>query len=184
MHSKVRSASAFVYAPEAMAARRKRRRIEKRRRQRRSSDQRSGSFPTTAGPEFRLAERVEPLVYTRRQAAAVLGISLATLDRRIVPALNTVKTPSGTRLIPISEIERFLEQHTQVASIEFSPRRRAGRRSSVPPTIVERIKREHAEGKSLGEIARGLTASGAPTSQGGRRWWPSTVRGILAHSSG
>ena len=180
----MRSDSAFVYAPEAMAARRKRRRIEKRRRQRRSSDQRSGSFPTTAGPEFRLAERVEPLVYTRRQAAAVLGISLATLDRRIVPALNTVKTPSGTRLIPISEIERFLEQHTQVASMEFSPRRRAGRRSSVPPTIVERIKREHAEGKSLGEIARGLTASGAPTSQGGRRWWPSTVRGILAHSSG
>jgi hypothetical protein len=135
-------------------------------------------------PSYRHVERVEPLVCTRRQAAAVLGISLATLDRRIVPALNTVKTPSGTRLIPIAEIERFLEEHAEVASVEFSPRRRAGRRSSVAQTIVERIQREHAEGRSFGEIARGLTASGAPTPQGGRRWWPSTVRGILARSRG
>lgn len=167
-----------------MAAKRQRKRIEKRRRRRRSSPGGSRSFATSAAPEYRLAERVEPLVYTRRQAAAALGISLATLDRRIVPALKSVRTPSGTRLIPISEIERFLEEHAEVAAVEFSPRRRAGRRSSVPPTIVARIKREHDEGKSLAEIARGLTASGAPTSQGGRRWWPSTVGGILARSSG
>jgi Recombinase len=164
-----------------MSGKRQRKRIEKRRRRTRSSVEHRASS-SSAVPPYRHVERVEPLVYTRRQAAAVLGISLATLDRRLVPALNTVKTPSGTRLIPIAEIDRFLGAHTQVASVEFSPRRRAGRRSSVPQTIVERIQREHAEGKSLGEIARGLTASGTPTPQAGRRWWPSTVRGILART--
>jgi len=88
------------------------------------------------------------------------------------------------RLIPVGELKRFLAEHAQVVSVEFSPRRRAGRRSSLPREIVERIQREHAEGTSLAEIARSLTASGVPTSQGGRRWWPSTVRGILARSSG
>lgn len=166
-----------------MPAKRQRKRIEKRRRQGRSSPGRVA--PTSpAAPKVRLAERAEPLVYTRRQAAAALGISLATLDRRIVPALKTVKTPSGTRLIPIEELERFLEEHAEVASVEFSPRRPAGRPSAVRPTIVERIQREHAAGKSLREIAHGLTASGVPTSQGGRRWWPSTVRGILERQSG
>jgi len=167
-----------------MTAKRQRKRVEKRRRRRRSSYKPSAPSPWMPAPKFRLAERAEPLVYSRRQAAAALGISLATLDRRVVPALKTVKTPSGTRLIPIRELERFLEEHAVVAAVEFSPRHRSGRPSSVPPSIVERIQREHAEGKSLGEIARGLNASGAPTSQGGGRWWPSTVRGILARSAG
>jgi hypothetical protein len=182
MHQKMQTAAAFVYTRPAMSGKRQRKRIEKRRRRSRSSVERRAASPASVAPPYRHVERVEPLVYTRRQAAAVLGISLATLDRRIVPALNTVKTPAGTRLIPIAEIDRFLEEHTQAASIEFSPRRRAGRRSSVPQTIVERIQREHAEGNSLGKIASGLTASGTPTPQGGRRWWPSTVRGILARS--
>lgn len=107
-------------------------------------------------------------------------MSLATLDRRIVPALNTVKTPWGTRMIPVRELERFLEEHTQVAAVEFSPRRRAGRRPSVPAQVVARIQRDHAERKSLAEIARGLTADGVPTAHGGRQWWPSTVRAVLS----
>jgi hypothetical protein len=162
-----------------MAAKRQRKRIEKRRRRTRSSPGRSRSFVTSPVPEYRLAEPVGPLVYTRRQAAAALGISLATLDRRIVPALKTVKTPTGTRLIPVSEIERFLKEHAEVASVEFSPRRRPGRRPAIPAQVVQRIHREHMEGKSLADIARDLTASGVPTSQGGLRWWPSTVRSIL-----
>lgn len=74
--------------------------------------------------------------------------------------------PSGTRLIPVREIERFLYEHADVGLGGVSPRRRAGRRSSVSPKIVERIRREHAEDKSLAEIARRLTASGTPTPPG------------------
>ncbi len=162
-----------------MTARRQRKRIEKRRRQHRSLSELSAADPTALVPKYRLAERAEPLVYTRTQAAEALGISLATLDRRIVPALNTVKTPSGTRLIPVSDLERFLKEHTQVAAVEFSPGRRAGRRATVPAPVVERIQHEHVQGKSLGKIARGLTADGVATAHGGRRWWPSTVRGVL-----
>jgi Recombinase len=182
MHHEMQSASVFVYASRAMSGKRQRRRIKERRRQHRPSTEPTAVSSTATPEAFKVADRVERLAYTRRQAAEALGISLATLDRRIVPALTTVKTPSGMRLIPIAELERFLEEHAQVASVEFSPRRRAGRPPSVPPHIVERIQREHDEGRSLGEIARGLTASRVPTAQGGRRWWPSTVRTILARS--
>ena len=37
-------------------------------------------------------------MYTREQAAQALGVSLATLDRRVVPAIATVKTEWGARL--------------------------------------------------------------------------------------
>lgn len=161
---------------DEVATKRQLRRAKKRR----SDLQSSASGGTGQPPEqFRPAERVEPLVYTRKQAADALGISVATLDRRIVPALNTVKTPWGTRMIPVRELERFLEAHAEIASIEFAPRRRAGRRPSIPPQIRERIKREHARGRSLGQIARGLTQDGVATAHGGRRWWPSTVRNVL-----
>ena len=83
------------------------------------------------------------------------------------------------RLIPVAELEQFLEEHAEIVSVEFSPRRRAGRRPSVPASIVERIERERAQGKSLGQIARDLTQAAVPTAHGGRRWWPSTVRAVL-----
>lgn len=159
-----------------MAEKRRRRRAEKRRRHDGST-----SRPRSARPaeQFHLAEDVQPLAYTRQQAAETLGISVATLDRRIVPALNTVKTAWGTRLIPVRELERFLEEHIEIASVEFSPRRAAGRPTSVTPQVTERIRREHAEGKSLAEIARRLSSDGVPTAHGGQRWWPSTIRSIL-----
>jgi hypothetical protein len=41
---------------------------------------------------------IERLVYSREQAARALGIGLATLDRRVMPAIATVKTEWGARL--------------------------------------------------------------------------------------
>jgi len=49
--------------------------------------------------------------------------------------------------------------------------------------LVERIRVEHASGTSLGEIVRRLNADRLRTAQGGRQWWPSTVRGVLARPS-
>ena len=60
-----------------------------------------------------LADRVERLAYTRKQAAEALGISLATLDRRVVPVIATVETEWGGRLIPVPELERYLAERTQ-----------------------------------------------------------------------
>jgi hypothetical protein len=131
---------------------------------------------------LKLADHVERLAYTREQAAEALGISLATLDRRVVPVIATVETEWGRRLIPVSELERYLAERTMQPRAERRPAKRAGRKTTVPPELVERIRTEHAGGISLAEIARQLNADRAPTAQGGRQWWPSTVRGVLARS--
>ena len=57
------------------------------------------------------AGEVERLAYSRRQAAEALGVSISTIDRRVVPSISTVKTPWGQRLIPVDELERFLRNH-------------------------------------------------------------------------
>ena len=63
------------------------------------------------------ADRVEVLVYTRKQAAEALGISLATLDRRVVPVIQPIATKWGARLIPVRELERFVADRTQQPSL-------------------------------------------------------------------
>lgn len=127
----------------------------------------------------REASEVRRLAYTRRQAAEALGVSVSTIDRRVVPAIGTVKTPWGQRLIPVDEFERFLRDHVAPARRRERRRRPAGRPPLLPRSVVERIRLEYARGRGLSEIARALTAEGVPTAHGGRKWWPSTVRAIL-----
>jgi Methyltransferase domain/Recombinase len=155
-----------------VAKRRQRRRREKKRRH---------------GPESRHVADLDrwPRRWTGRTSRllaragrAALGVSLATLGRRVVPVIATVKTEWRARLIPVAELERFLAERRE------EPRRqpratRSGRRPVLPPDVVARIRREHAQGVSLGEIARRLDRDEIPTGQGGRQWWPSTVRAVL-----
>ncbi len=89
----------------------------------------------------------------------------------------------GTRLIPVDELERFVAERRQPPRAKRRPPARTGRKAGLPTEVVARIRDEHNGGKSLGEIARRLDADGVKTSQGGRRWWPSTVRAVLAGSS-
>lgn len=160
-----------------MSSRRKQRRERRRRRQAAETPRRSPS----RNDELRATEEVERLAYSRRQAADALGVSISTIDRRVVPAIDTVKTPWGQRLIPVRELERFIMELTEPARPRAAPRP-AGRPAVLPTSIVDRIRREYASGSTLGEIARTLTADGAPTAHGGRQWWPSTVRSVLARA--
>jgi hypothetical protein len=137
--------------------------------------------PAVPSPGLREAEEVERLAYTRRQAAEALGVSISTIDRRVVPVIDTVKTSWGQRLIPVDELERFLRSHREPARGR-PPRRPAGRPPTLPQSVVERIRLEYARGRSFSEIGRELTAEGVPTAHGGRRWWPSTVRAVLVRS--
>ena len=130
----------------------------------------------------RLAGKVERLAYSRRQSAEALGVSISTIDRRVVPAIDTVKTPCGQRLIPVDELKRFVHEHLKPGHPPVG-HRSAGRPPSLPEAVVERVRLEYAHGRSLGEIASGLTADGVPTAHGGRRWWPSTVRAVLLRAS-
>ncbi|MDQ3380419.1 MAG: recombinase family protein [Actinomycetota bacterium] len=139
--------------------------------------------PTVPVPSrgIREAGEVELLAYTRRQAAEVLGVSISTIDRRVVPSIDTVKLPWGQRLIPVDELERFLRSHIVPARARRA-RRPAGRPPTLPAGVVEQIRVKYARGGSLAEIARALTAEGVPTAHGGRKWWPSTVRAVLVRS--
>ena len=55
-----------------------------------------------------------------------------------------------------------------------------GRRRLVPKEVVNRIRGERTTGNTLQAIADGLNADLVPTAHGGKKWWPETVRGILA----
>ncbi|MEU8374737.1 recombinase family protein [Micromonospora sp. NPDC048894] len=57
---------------------------------------------------------------------------------------------------------------------------RLGRPASLPAEVRTRIMTDHADGKSLASIARELNAESVPTAQGGKKWYPSTVRAVLA----
>lgn len=127
----------------------------------------------------REATRVERLAYTRTQAAAALGVSRSTFNRRILPLVETVAMPWGTRLIPVDELQRLLAERRRPARAQATPAASPGRPGTVAPSIVERIRAQHAAGSSLGQIARDLNVDRVPTAHGGAQWWPSTVRAML-----
>ncbi len=157
-----------------------------RRRQRLRREKQQRHAPKPAGvsrvDDAEVDEPVARLVYSREQAAQALGVSLATLDRRVVPAIATVKTDWGARLIPAAELERYLAERTEEPRAPRWRRARSGRRSTLSPEVVARIRREHVQGSSLTEIAHRLNRDDIPTGQGGRQWWPSTVQTVLRRS--
>jgi DNA invertase Pin-like site-specific DNA recombinase len=122
--------------------------------------------------------RVERLAYTRTQAAEALGISRSTLNR-LLPFLETVELPWGTKLIPVDELERLQRERRRRVAVARRNPAIPGRPRTLPAEVVQRIRMDCATGESLAQIARELNASGTPTAHGGRQWWPSTVRAVL-----
>lgn len=164
--------SEFVYGLYAMS----------RRRQRRKAKRHSSSGPSSSAvTPVRQATQVERLAYTRTQAAEALGVSRTTFSRRVLPLIETIDMPWGPRLVPVDELERFVNQHRRPARgrAETAP---PGRPPTIPYELVRHIQVEREEGKSLRQIARDLNASQTQTAHGGAQWWPSTVRAVLARS--
>jgi hypothetical protein len=81
----------------------------------------------------REAHHVERLAYTRSQAAQALGIARSTFTQRVLPYVDTVETPSGTKLIPADELDRLLIEWRHPGRPRPEPRR-SGRRAAVPRT--------------------------------------------------
>ena len=157
-----------------MSRRRRRRHIEK---PKRDVPPEVAAFAELA--LVRQATRVKRLVYTRTQAAEAFGISTSTFERRVLPFIETVQMDWGKRLIPVDELERFLAARRQQARAQQRRPLPLGRKPGLPAEVVARIRAEHAQGKSLRRIADDLNTEQVPTSQGGRQWWPSTVRAVL-----
>lgn len=56
---------------------------------------------------------------------------------------------------------------------------RLGRPQSLSSSLRTRIAAERKAGRSFATIAAALNDESVPTAQGGRQWWPSTVRAAL-----
>jgi hypothetical protein len=163
-----------VYAVR-VSRRRLRRRNEKARRH-------EAAKPASASVEIvREATRVERLAYTRTQAAAAVGVSRSTFDRRVLPLIETVEMPWGTRLIPVEELERLIGERRRPARASARSVKR-GRPQVLPPDLVDHIRAQRRSGRTLRQIASDLNDRQVPTAHGGTQWWPSTVRAVLRRS--
>ena len=118
-------------------------------------------------------------------AAQKQGWGLIALDC----AVDTT-TPAGEAMANVlatfAQFERrLISQRTKDAlAAKRAQGVRLGRPRQLPKTVVNRIRRERTQGKTLAAIAEGLNRDGVPTAQGGQRWYPSTVRAVLRSGEG
>ena len=93
-------------------------------------------------------------------------------------------TPSGEMIANVmatfAQFERrLIGQRTKDAlAVKMREGVKLGRPRSVGDDVVERIRAERAEGKSLRAIATGLNEDGVATGHGGAKWYASTVRAV------
>lgn len=104
----------------------------------------------------------------------------------ILEAQVDTTTPQGRFVLQalgaVAELERGLvSQRTKAAlAAKKAQGTRLGGPVRLPSQVRARIAAEAAAGVSLSAIARGLNADAVPTAKGGRSWYPSTVRAVLA----
>lgn len=107
------------------------------------------------------------------------GWSLVALDLGV-----DTSTPSGEMMANVlasfAQFERrMIGERTRVALVaKRAAGVRLGRPASLPAEVVERIVNAHAAGTSWSAIARGLNDDQVPTAQGGKCWYPATVRKV------
>lgn len=116
----------------------------------------------------------------------------ATREHWAVVALDLgvdTTTPSGEMMANVlatfAQFERrIISERTKVALAQVKLHgsksgRPLGRPVNMSDEVRARIVSERAAGQNVSAIARQLTAEGVPTAQGGRAWYPSTVRAAL-----
>jgi DNA invertase Pin-like site-specific DNA recombinase len=107
------------------------------------------------------------------------GWGLVALD---APVDTT--TPAGRAMAQIlsvfAELERRLigERTKAALAIKRDQGFVLGRPRTLPDKVLARIVRERRAGRTWTAIADGLNADRVPTAQGGRRWYPATVRTV------
>jgi DNA invertase Pin-like site-specific DNA recombinase len=115
-----------------------------------------------------------------RASAQTQGFALVALDCALEP-----RTPAGEATVKVvasfAPCERRLrsQRTRQALALKRAQGVRLGRPRTMSPYAIERIRREREAGHSLAAIANGLNADSIPTAQGGRRWYPATVRYTL-----
>jgi DNA invertase Pin-like site-specific DNA recombinase len=136
-----------------------------------------------ASKQVRLSQALLELA-TLIATAQQQGWALVALDCARQPT-TAAGAETATLHATFAPLERCLiATRTREA---LARKRSQGVRLGRPPTMseyaIERIKRERKAGKSLAQIANGLNADRIPTAQGGRRWYPTTIRYTLSRAS-
>ena len=136
---------------------------------------------------------------SKGEADLLVALRLDRLGRDAVDVLNLTKTtevalvdfpadlttPAGRMVLTVlagaAELERgLISERTKAAMVEAKRRGvHCGRPNTMPDEVRTRILDAHAAGQSLNAIARTLNADEIPTSQGGAKWYASTVRAVV-----
>lgn len=109
------------------------------------------------------------------------GWRLVVLDL----ALDTT-TPSGELMAAVMAAfaqyeRRLIGSRTSAALQQLKAQgARLGRPRTLPQEITDRIVSERAGGRTLAAIAQALNDDAVPTARGGARWYPSTIKAVLA----
>jgi DNA invertase Pin-like site-specific DNA recombinase len=108
-------------------------------------------------------------------------------------ALNSpldASTPMGAAMAGMmalfAQLERDLvrERTRDALAVKKAQGVQLGRVSGVPSRLVRQMVRQYQAGKGWSQIARELNEKGTPTAQGGKQWYPSTVRAVVLGALG
>lgn len=108
------------------------------------------------------------------------GWGLVALD---APVDTT--TPQGAAMAQVlavfAELERRLigERTKAALAVRKAQGVRLGRPQNLPPDLVSGIVKMRGAGMTFAAISSELNSFAVPTSQGGKQWWPATVRAIV-----
>lgn len=104
-----------------------------------------------------------------------LGLDLSTPQGELVANVIASVAQWERRIIGQRTREALAVKKSQGVAI--------GRPPTLPASVVNRIKRQRKAGKTYAAIADTLNRDGVTTAQGGRQWYPATVRAVLQRSS-
>jgi DNA invertase Pin-like site-specific DNA recombinase len=115
------------------------------------------------------------------QDALRQGWALIALDS---PELDPT-TPDGELMVNMRAVfaryeqRRISDRIRTALAVKRAHGQRLGRPHRIPGNVMARVVQERDVGRTLWQIADGLTSDGVPTVGGGQRWYASSVRGVL-----
>ena len=104
-----------------------------------------------------------------------LGVDTTTANGELVAGI----------LVQVAQWERkLIGQRTKDAlAVKKAQGVRLGRPTTLPTDVVTLIDTMRATGSTLQAIADSLNSARVPTAQGGKQWYPGTVRKVLARAA-
>jgi len=136
-----------------------------------------GLVAASTGRLSRLLGELNALITT----AHTHGWALQALDCNLDTTTTPLAEPEANLLASFTPLERSRRSQRirQALATKRAQGTRLGRPATMSDYAIDRIKREHAAGRNLTQIANGLNTDRIPTAQGGKTWHPATIRHTL-----